>query len=382
MESTGLRQRGTLRTDQDIHSVDLASSEEWEDPFQPPRYTIDLSLQPRDRYRKVAQDFKSELQGLHVLFDEVVQYLHPRISIGTVRLLARLLMRRLSSREETEQLRGINDITGVDMYLLIALNVLLDLLMGCTSGGVRVEAEDRWSKMLHFRTLDWGMDALRQVIVHLDFVETTRGPIIASSITYAGYVGLLTGVRKGLSVSLNFRPNHDASSRLANCRFYIHHLLVLFGFRPSISSLLRRCLMSSHASSIGAQNIGESLETIEQRLPSIVTTAAYLIFSDGRRTIAMEKDHRTALVTSTEEFIVVTNHDVSEETSDPSHMPNQADAYTPLEMTGMMTRVEESMDRKSCAVDLWQRATKRRKRGSGNKSIQQQKSVCKASSSI
>lgn len=32
--------------------------------------------------------------------------------------------------------------------------------------------------MLHFRTLDWGMDALRKVIVHLDFIQKPGGEVI------------------------------------------------------------------------------------------------------------------------------------------------------------------------------------------------------------
>ncbi len=38
--------------------------------------------------------------------------------------------------------------------------------------------DDENTKMLHFRTLDWGMDALRKVIVHLDFVEKDGGHVI------------------------------------------------------------------------------------------------------------------------------------------------------------------------------------------------------------
>lgn len=39
------------------------------------------------------------------------------------------------------------------------------------------------------------------------------------------------------------------------------------------------------------------------------TTAVYLIFGDGSRTVAMEKDLRTAIVRSSDSFIVATNHD-------------------------------------------------------------------------
>lgn len=52
--------------------------------------------------------------------------------------------------------------------------------------------------MLHFRTLDWGMDPLRSVLVQLEFVRSkSEDPekAIARTVTYAGFVGALTGVR-------------------------------------------------------------------------------------------------------------------------------------------------------------------------------------------
>lgn len=135
------------------------------------------------------------------------------------------------------------------MYLLVAFNVLLDLLMGCTSGGARVSDNAGLEKMLHFRTLDWSMDQLRKVVVHLDFVEKPVDAILASSVTYVGFVSVLTGVRQGLSMSLNFRPNHNKVIRFSNLQFFFHHLSVLLGFRPSISSLLRQLLLPSLYSS-------------------------------------------------------------------------------------------------------------------------------------
>jgi len=113
------------------------------------------------------------------------------------------------------------------MHLLVAFNVLLDLFMGCTSGGTKLSSKNM---MLHFRTLDWGMDPLRKVIVQLEYIRDRVK--VASAITYVGYVGVLTGIRKELSMSLNFRPIHNASTWLASFRFYLHHALALFGFRP------------------------------------------------------------------------------------------------------------------------------------------------------
>ena len=228
--------------------------------------------------------------------------------------------------------------------------------MGCTSGAVRVRDDDKNTKMLHFRTLDWGMDALRKVIIHLDFVEKPGGDVIASSITYIGYVGVLTGVRKGLSMSLNFRPTHDDSGRFSNFRFYSHHLLVLLGFRPSISSLLRGYLLPA-LSSDASRNGVSALESIKRDLPSIPTTAAYLVFSDGDTSLSIEKDHHTAALSLANDFIVVTNHDVTEESKARSLNATHKDSFKTL-LDGI---VVGSIYRRDEAVKMWQNSLERAK---------------------
>lgn len=53
-------------------------------------------------------------------------------------------------------------------------------------------------RLMHFRTLDWGMDRLRDLLVVLEFVDSSSespDKVLARSITYAGFVGTLTAVR-------------------------------------------------------------------------------------------------------------------------------------------------------------------------------------------
>ena len=357
MESAGLRHRNEQKVDKSGSLSRGATKPDADGNSNVPRYTIDLSLPPRERYQYIARAYKFQIATLPVLFDDVVQSLHPKISADTVRSAAKLFLRRLYDKEHNEELKGIHMVTGIEMYLLVAFNVLLDLFMGCTSGGLCIQCDDGNSKMLHFRTLDWGMDALRKIVVQLDFVQSPGGPTIASSITYIGYVGVLTGVKEGLSVSLNFRPNHDASTRIADFRFYFHHLMVLFGFRPSISSLLRGCLLPNEPT--GHNFSLYDLASIETNLPAVKTTAAYLIFSNGKRTVTMEKDYRSAATHSSEDFIVITNHDEAEEigprvVGETGRTSNQV-----LQVTGMIELAEESISRKRCATRLWQK-TKRR----------------------
>ena len=356
MDSAGVRRHVKVPSDDSSSKTSKSSGKIQHSGV--PRYLIDLSLPPAKRYQQLAADFRSELDSLPALFDDVVRGLQTKLSVSNFHRVARLLLRRVYDNEQNEELRGIQEITGIEMYLLVAFNVLLDLFMGCTSGGVRVQPPDGATKMLHFRTLDWGMDPLRKVVVQLNFVERPGGPIIATSITYVGFVGVLTGVRTGLSLSLNFRPNHDASSRSANFRFYFHHILVLLGIRPSISSLLRDFLLSSSERSRASRPARPALAWIERQMPSRVTTAAYLIFSDGKRTVIMEKDHRTAIVRSDKNFIAITNHDEAEELAPHEWSEVQSRAHAALQMTGMEGLIEDSKSRKECAVKMWKKSAR------------------------
>ncbi|WEW56161.1 Ntn hydrolase superfamily protein [Emydomyces testavorans] len=333
----------------------------------PPVFRIDLSLPPSERYMELAKIYCERLRSLTGLFDELVASLHPKISVIWVKRAARLFLRKLYTHEETEEIKGISLATGIDMHLLVSLNVLLDLLMGCTSGAALTkEHVDEDAKMLHFRTLDWGMDGLRQLIVQLEYVRSPdTETVLATSITYVGFVGVLTGVRKGLSVSLNFRPNHDMSSAWRNFRFYGGHLLVLLGVRRSISSLLRQCLLPSvtpKSSWIGwfpgrqpKQPRAVSLDIISAVVPKIPSTAAYLIFCDGASAVVMEKDHRSAVIHSSSSFIVATNSDL--ETTSPSYQPptrNRVDPQAvPHEDIMIVDIIEDSNERRACMQANW-----------------------------
>ncbi|MCJ1335962.1 hypothetical protein MMC09_001236 [Bachmanniomyces sp. S44760] len=367
MESAGLRQRQQPPKDE-AALPPSTSPPETDSSLTPPHYQVDLSLLPSRRYAHVAKDFTAQFPTLPALFDDVVGAMVPQLSISHLRSLARFFLRGVYSAEETEELKGISRDSGMEMFLLVAFNVLLDLFMGCTSGGARIkeEGKDGATKMVHFRTLDWEMAPLRKIVVSLDFVTRPDGPVVASTVTYFGFVGCLTGVREGLSLSLNFRPCHDDSTRFRNFRFYAHQVLVLLGFRPSIASLLRQCLIPQAGTGEGTGHSKElgDLADVERDMPATKTTACYLIFCDGDRTVTMEKDHNTAIVRSARNFIVALNHDVDAELapSAAEHRTGQTNGVTPnnaLAALGFEDLVEESIDRKKCAVRLWEKAVRK-----------------------
>lgn len=228
-----------------------------------------------------------------------------------------------------------------------------------TSLGKTKEGAEK--RMMHFRTLDWGMDPLREVIVVLEFIRSEdKDPekVVGRSITYAGFVGMLTGVRyaflsckattcsqhfrENLSISLNFRPIHTCST--FSLRW--HQLLVLLGFRPSVCSLIRTAIIPSHPNRRANPVL---LEELIQVFPNIRCAPCYLVFSDGTTTAVLERDLIGATIRTSEEFIIITNNDTKSQ--DPDHISNTQKEKSWI--TGLDTWIEESAARRSCVCKKW-----------------------------
>jgi hypothetical protein len=336
----------------------------------PPIYTIDLSLPPAKRYVKVADDYRHELQNLQSLFDQLLAA--TRLPTGLVHVLTRLLLRKLHSEEQTQEIRGISQAIRVPMYLLVAYNVLLDLFMGCTSGGARVTSDrSQGSTMVHFRTLDWDMPELRDVVVQFDYVGERGGQVIASAVSYVGFVGVLTAVRKDLSVSLNFRAYHnDDASWRANLKYYAHQVAVLLGFRPSIASMLRDCILP-RTRILGNREGQEGRVEVDPLpryrecdictgIPLTPSTAAYLIFCTPKEVLVLEKDRVIATILMSSDFLAVTNHDARYDTQPCA--AHAAHAKNAMMGIGMEDVIEESVARKQCLSKKWEAWNRDRKR--------------------
>ncbi|UKZ69223.1 uncharacterized protein TrAtP1_010233 [Trichoderma atroviride] len=340
-----------------------------------PTHRIDLDLPPAERYVKLATEFAPRMREITPLFDTVLGSVVPWAWLRSIiKFMAFLVLRRVYSSEETQELAGIAKGSGVDMYFLVAFNVLLDSLLGCTSGGVLTRLKkgeidpaegenktERRTRMMHFRTLDWGMPELRSVLVVLEFVRSkSEDPqtVIARTVTYAGFVGVLTGVRQDLSVSLNFRPHHNCST----FSLRLHQALVLFGIRPSISSVLRQHFLHPERRKLSINNAVTSIERTR-------AAPCYIILCSGAETTVVQKDLENAQTRSAVDFIVHTNHDFT-----PTDQSDQA--YTQKESSlilGMESLVEESEERKDCILSRWTALAKRQerelKKGRGRESL-------------
>ncbi|KAM0407634.1 hypothetical protein ACHAPZ_001106 [Fusarium culmorum] len=341
-----------------------------------PKFVVDLSLPPEVRYNHIVPQFQQSIDScnLRSLYSILLMDLAGGFIGNRLASLSRYILRGVHSKEETAELSGLSKAMNMPMHILVAFNVLLDLLLGCTSGGVRTfdtPISKGKTRMLHFRTLDWGMEGLRHIIVELDFVRHAGGPVVATTITYLGYVGVLTGVRRGLSMSLNFRPCHASDTILQRLSFRLNQAMVVLGQRQSISSALRNILLdeSAEADVKTEESTRDYADTAEkgvsdeyvqkvlERLSTSESSAAYLILCQPERVFLVEKDNKTATISESDTFLTVCNHDVKHE-DDPSLLRQAAAELEEADdALGMAELVSLSVDRKKHLEGLWREGT-------------------------
>lgn len=190
-----------------------------------PKAVIDLDSAPVNRWQALGKEKKTEVVAM---VDEFVEHLKTFPGSKWEEFLIYLeanqdmLLDRMPNGYGDE-IRGIQEVTDLQMSSLLAFNLGYELMGACTS----ITAEDDSGKMIHGRNLDFGLflghdnstgsfqwtntDLLRQITVLTDF--TRGGEVLYSTVSYVGYVGLLTGVRRGgvsVSVDTRFDDNYDA----------------------------------------------------------------------------------------------------------------------------------------------------------------------------
>lgn len=391
---------------------------------QLPLYTVDLSLPPVKRYTQICHDFRDSLAEFTHLYHAVLElatsdrqlpFPFSTLKRGAVRVLAKMVLRRVYSKEESEEIKGIHKASGMKLEEVVGLNTFLDLFCGCVSGGVKagrtpLEDPDDAPTMLHFRGLDWEMDSLRDLLIQVQYVR--GGQVVARAVTYAGYVGTLTGVREGLSMSMNYRlrfltspptastpagtsskPPKRSKSSLFRYRF--HQLLLLFGLRPSIASQLRTLLLSPGPA--------PTLDEVQDWFQSEGGSPSYLTFCSSDEVLIIENDlvkrqsrsskpHTSTPATPaptpapsssrtipatyrSDTFLAVTNHDRALESlvNSPEslswtdilrqHGFDDGDGH---EKIGMAWKImESSIQRKKCVERLYQECLEKVDEGEG-----------------
>mmetsp|Transcript_34153 Transcript_34153/g.78904 ORF Transcript_34153/g.78904 Transcript_34153/m.78904 type:complete len:574 (+) Transcript_34153:132-1853(+) len=200
-----------------------------------PRYIVNLDAPADERWAHVMHDFRDKLP-------EVMELVTDILGGGAGEALVTNFLSVLTAAGRVHygaELRGIATATGVPLGKVVGLQLAYEAFAACT--GIVVESSTGGGVPLHMRTMDWEMDVLSALTIEVDFVR--GGTTLFSATTWAGYVGVLTGVRGGgYSVSVNYRRTEAGSNDMARGIATNFALRGLVGRHWPVSFLVRTVL--------------------------------------------------------------------------------------------------------------------------------------------
>lgn len=191
------------------------------DKYPPPPHTkvatyqLNLDLPPGDRWKDLAVKFRVPIKNLIDYIKEFIVEWSPEL-----KKLVDIVDNDMGSIAYTlpapfnEEIIGIANATGINLGEIVLYNIFYEIFTLCTS----IVGEDANGNMLHGRNLDFGLflgwdikndtwavsELLRPLIINIDNMK--GGKVQYKTVTFVGFVGLITGVRPGgLSMSLNER---------------------------------------------------------------------------------------------------------------------------------------------------------------------------------
>ena len=165
-------------------------------------YVINLDKKPELRWRKVINDHKKHFPTVEREIDLILK------SVGALGGIAKFttgLINKIGYVMHKQELEGISALSGIPMSKLILMQICYEMFAACTSIVIKGEKKSNGidNRYYHFRTMDWEMDFLKDITVNVIF--TRGGKPVFRGTTWAGYVGIVTGLNTNYSLALNYR---------------------------------------------------------------------------------------------------------------------------------------------------------------------------------
>ena len=219
---------------------------------KPKRYELNLDTAPEKRWDQVAGDYKYQMQ--EVIYDIFRMFHVSNRSIELVSILADNLQYYLPT-ETAREIHGLSVATGIQLGELLVFNFLNELTAFCTS----IVVENDKGVIIHGRNLDFGLTAnLKASVIIVDVKR--NGNLLSTGITFAGYVGIFTGVKHNrFSLSANDR---SSGTLLENI------LELLLNKQAKFVGLVMRSLLESD--NIGYTDALKELQTVELIAPCYI----------------------------------------------------------------------------------------------------------------
>jgi len=173
-----------------------------------------------------------------------------------------------------QEVVAVAELAGVDVEDFCMLQCAYEVAARCTS----IVAPLKDGTPCHARTMDWGALFLRKLSCQVVFTRGEKELYKAS--TWAGYLGILTGMRKdGFSISVNFRKSTDGGTIRDNfvqgkkdampVGFAVRHLLQSVETYPDYASARKFMenveLMAPTYAILAGVNEGEAVSLSRER---------------------------------------------------------------------------------------------------------------------
>jgi hypothetical protein len=189
----------------------------------------------------------------------------------------------------SKEIEGIAEAADIPVGKIAMLQIAYEVFAACTSVVVDMPlsnlntaaaaaapgADSSGSAPFHIRTMDWSMEVLKALTIEVDYMR--GGCLVARATTWAGYVGILTGMKPGVaSVSVNYRRTIHGERNMVTG--VLTNLLRGLGNAWPVSFLVREALLEEDSS---FQSMVGMLESCPLMAPTYITVAGALA-GEGR----------------------------------------------------------------------------------------------------
>ncbi|XP_059372650.1 N-acylsphingosine amidohydrolase (acid ceramidase) 1a [Carassius carassius] len=180
-------------------------------------YTVNLDLPPSERWTQVIKDKNTELITMVQTIKDLAKGFLDGKLVDLVDEELPLIVDTLP-QPFSDEIKGIAAVSGIPLGEITLFNIFYEVFTVCTS----IVAEDFNGNIYHARNLDFGLfmgwdrqnktwtltEKLKPLVVNINFQRGNK--TIFKSTNFAGYVGILTGIRPGeFSLTMNERFNLD-----------------------------------------------------------------------------------------------------------------------------------------------------------------------------